>query len=70
MSFLSSASGSAAACGSGVAAGFKGDARDVESRVLKAGPGLLLQSNTVADGTPMMTSDSALVTLTDDWLNS
>ena len=40
----------------------------VELRLLKAGPGLLLQSNTVADGTPLMTSDSALVTLTEDSL--
>ena len=42
----------------------------VELTMLKAEPGLLLQSNTVDDGTMMMISDSALVTLTDDWLNS
>ena len=42
----------------------------VELRMLKAGPGRLPQSNTVADGTPMMTSDSALVTLTEDSLNT
>ena len=42
----------------------------VELLMLKAGPGRLLQSNTVADGTPMMTSNSALVTLTEDSLNT
>ena len=42
----------------------------VELRMLKAGPGRLLQSNTVADGTLMMSSDAPLVTLTDDSLNS
>ena len=42
----------------------------VELRMLKAGPGRLLQLNTVADGTPMMSSDAALVTLRDDSLNS
>ena len=36
----------------------------VELRMLKAGPGRLLQSNTVADGTPLITSDAALVMLT------
>ena len=42
----------------------------VELTMMKAGPGRLLQSNTVADGTPLMTSDSALVTLTADSLNT
>ncbi len=42
----------------------------VELRMLKAGPGRLLQSNTVDDGTMMMSSDSAPVTLTHDSLNS
>ena len=42
----------------------------VELLMMNAGPGRLLQSNTVADGTRMMTSDSALVTLTEDSLNT
>ena len=41
----------------------------VELRMLKAGPGRLLQSNTVADGTPLITSDAALVMLTAVSLN-
>jgi hypothetical protein len=35
----------------------------VELTMLKAGPGRLLQSNTVCDGTPLTTSDATLVTL-------
>ncbi len=42
----------------------------LELTMMKAGPRRLLQSNMVADGTPLMTSDAALVTLIAGSLNT
>jgi hypothetical protein len=39
----------------------------VELLMMNAGPGRLLQLNTVADGTPLSTSDTLVIPTEDSW---